>query len=245
MGTAEGPQFFVLPVRRMPTIHASPRTTLGRRVNGLRRTGAIPAVVYGRGVPSRAITVSGPDFARVYRAAGESTLLDLEVEGATPVKALIQDVAHDPVSGKLIHVDFHEVSMTEKIHTRIPLKFTGIAPAVKEVGGIVVKHFDHVNVEALASALVHEIAVDLASLVTITAAIRVADIKVPDGITLQHDPNEIVVSISEAAEEEVVATVTPATVEVVGAKKEAAATDEEGAGKKPEAKKPETKKPGK
>lgn len=227
----------------MPTIHATPRTALGRRVNALRRTGAIPAVVYGRGVSSRPITVSGPDFVRVYRTAGESTLLDLEVEGATPVKALIQEVAHDPVSGKPVHVDFHEVSMTEKIHTRIPLKFTGVAPAVKEVGGIVVKHFDHVNVEALASALVHEITVDLASLSSITAAIRIADLVVPVGITLQHDANEIVVSITEAAEEEAAAaTVTPASVEVVGAKKEAAATEEEGAGKKAEGKKPEASK---
>ncbi|MBI4449430.1 50S ribosomal protein L25 [Candidatus Uhrbacteria bacterium] len=226
----------------MPTIHALPRTALGRRVKGLRRTGAIPAVVYGRGVPSRAITVSGPDFTRVYRTAGESTLLDLEVEGVAPVKALIQEVAHHPVTGKPIHVDFHEVSMTETIHTRIPLKFTGVAPAVKEMGGIVVKHFDHVNVEALASALVHEIAVDLAPLSGMDSVIRIRDLIVPGGITLQHDADEIVVSITEAVEEEVATTTaTPATVEVVGAKKEPAA-EEEGAGKKPDAKKPEAKK---
>ncbi|MDP3771573.1 MAG: 50S ribosomal protein L25 [bacterium] len=226
----------------MPTIHASPRTALGRRVKRLRRTGAIPAVVYGRGVPSRAITVAGPDFVRVYRTAGESTLLDLEVEGVASVKALIQEVAHHPVSGKPIHVDFHEVSMTETIHTRIPLKFTGVAPAVKEVGGIVVKHFDHVNVEALASALVHEIVVGLAPLSGMDSVIRIRDLVVPEGIALQHDADEIVVSITEAVEEEAATTTaTPATVEVVGAKKEPAA-EEDATGKKSDAKKPEAKK---
>lgn len=210
------------------TLHAAPRTSLGRRAKRVRGEGSIPAVVYGRGVPAKPITVSGIEFSRAYRAAGESTLLDLTVGGAPPVKVLIQEVARDAVTSHPIHVDFHAVSMTEKIHTRIPLKFVGVAPAVKEVGGIIVKQFDHVEVDALASALVHEIEVDLAPLARIDDVIRFRDLRIPPGITLKHDPEEIVVSVTEVKEEEVVpaTTATPAAVEVVGAK----GKKEEGAG---------------
>lgn len=210
------------------TLHAEPRTLLGRRSSRLRRDGKIPAVVYGRETTSRPLTLSAAEFTRVYRDAGESTLLDLAVEGAPPVKALIQEVARDPLTGATIHIDFHEVSLTEKIHTRIPLQFIGIAPAVKDVGGVVVKQFDHVEVEALASALVHEIAVDLSSLTGLESVIRVRDLVVPEGIELQHESDEIIVSVTEVTEEEVapVAAASPDAVEVVGAKGKDEATAE-------------------
>lgn len=202
------------------TLQASPRTSLGRRAKRVRGEGSIPAVVYGRGVPATSITVSEIEFSRAYRAAGESTLLDLTVDGVPPVKVLIQEVARDAVTGHPIHVDFHAVSLTEKIHTRIPLKFVGVAPAVKEVGGIIMKQFDHVEVDALASALVHEIEVNLTSLARIDDVIRFRDLRVPPGITLKHDPEEIVVSVTEVTEEEAAPTavVAPEAVEVVAAK---------------------------
>lgn len=210
------------------TLRATPRTSLGRRARRVRVEGNIPAIVYGREMPAKPITVSGPEFSRAYRAAGESTLLDLAVEGAPSVKALIQEVARDPITSQPVHVDFHAVSMTEKIHTRIPLKFVGVAPAVKEVQGIIVKHFDHVEVEALASALVHEIEVALTPLVRINDVIRFRDLRVPSGITLKHDPEEIVVSVTEVTEEEAApaAAATPGAVEVVGAKGKEAVTGE-------------------
>ncbi|MBI4434874.1 50S ribosomal protein L25 [Candidatus Uhrbacteria bacterium] len=210
------------------TLRAAPRTSLGRRAQRVRGEGNIPAVVYGREMSSTPVTVSGQEFSRAYRAAGESTLLDLAVEGASVVKVLIQEVARHPITGHPIHVDFHAVSMTEKIHTRIPLKFVGVAPAVKEVGGIIVKQFDHVEVDALASALVHEIEVDLTPLARIDDVIRFRDLRVPPGITLKHDPEEIVVSVTEVTEEEVAPTpaAAPASVEVVGAKGKEGTTGE-------------------
>jgi large subunit ribosomal protein L25 len=228
------------------TLKAAPRTALGRRAKRVRGEGSIPAVVYGREVPAKSISVSGVEFSRVYKAAGESTLLDLSMDGALPMKVLIQEVALDPVSGHPVHVDFHAVSMTEKIHTRIPLKFVGIAPAVKEVGGIIVKQFDHVEVDALASALVHEIEVDLTPLARIDDVIRFRDLRVPTGITLKHDPEEIVVSVAEVKEEEVAPApaATPEAVEVVGTKgkkeegaAEAAAAEPKAGEKKKEEKK--------
>ncbi|MDO8599015.1 MAG: 50S ribosomal protein L25 [bacterium] len=213
------------------TLHAEPRTLLGRRSRRLRREGKIPAVVYGRETTPRPLTLSAAEFTRVYRDAGESTLLDLAVEGAPPVKALIQEVARDPLTSAPIHIDFHAVSMTEKIHTRIPLQFIGIAPAVKDVGGVVVKQFDHVEVEALASALVSAISVDLSLLTGLESVVRVRDLVVPAGIELQHEPDEIIVSVTEVTEEEVApVAASPETVEVVGAKGKDEATAEAAGG---------------
>ncbi len=221
------------------TLKAAPRTALGRRAQRVRTSGSIPAVVYGRELTPKPLSISGVEFARVYRSAGESTLVDLAVDGAPPMKTLIQEVARDPITGHPIHVDFHAVSMTEKLHTRIPLKFIGVAPAVKEVGGVIVKQFDHVEVDALASALVHEIEVDLTPLARLDDVIRFRDLRVPPGITLKHDPEEIVVSVTEVTEEEVAPTpsAAPESVEVVGAKgKEAKVGDAAGTDPKVEEK---------
>ena len=110
--------------------------------------------------------------------------------------------------------------MTEKIHARIPLRFVGVAPVVKDAGGVVVKQFDHVDVEALASALVPDITVDLSALIGLESAICIRDLVVPAGIELQHEPDEIVASVSEATEEAAALTAasTPEAVEVVGTK---------------------------
>lgn len=220
------------------TIHAVSRTLLKRRSGRLRREGNIPAVVYGRETAARPITVAASEFARAYRDAGESTLLNLEVDGGSPMRALIQDIAHDVVSGQPIHVDFRAVSMTEEIHAHIPLQFVGIAPIAKDVGGVIVKQFDHVEVKALASALVHAITVDISPLTTLESVIRIRDLVVPEGIKIQHAPDEIVVSVTEATEEEVVSApaASAASVEVVGAKGKEATTATEGAEPKAEEK---------
>src|SRR3990167_7287235 len=146
-----------------PKLHAEPRTALGRQVGALRRSGVLPAVVYGRNVPAQPIAVAATDFIRVHRTAGESTLIDLEVTGAAALHVLIQDIAYDAMRGVPTHVDFRAVSMTETIETHIPLHFVGIAPAVASGIGVLVKQLDRLDVEARPDALVHEITVDLAS----------------------------------------------------------------------------------
>lgn len=191
----------------------------------------LPAVVYGRSVSAQPLTLTAAEFLRVHRAAGESTLIDLDVAGATPLHVLIQDIAYDPVRGVPTHVDFRAVSMTETIETHIPLRFVGIAPAVASGTGVLVKQLDRLDVEARPDALVHEITVDLAPLAALDAAIHVRDLVIPPGITVRTRPDDVVALITElAAEEE--APAGPATVgevEVVGEKEKAAAEAAAGA----------------
>jgi large subunit ribosomal protein L25 len=201
----------------------------------------IPAVVYGRSVTPQPITVAANDFQRLHRVAGESTLIDLDVRGSAPLKALIQDVARNPMTGTVTHVDFRAVSMAEKITTRIPLRFVGVAPATATGTCVLVKHLDHLEVEALPDALVHEIVIDLASLVAMDSTIHVRDIVMPPGITVRTRLDDVVAAITELVVEEEVpvaaAATTAAEPEVVGKKGKdeaaaAAAPAEEGKGKK-------------
>ncbi len=187
-------------------LEAKLREIKGKAVAGLRRTGVMPAVVYGEGIASRNLSVDAKTFAKVYSQAGESTLVDLQVAGAAPIKVLIQDVAKHYLTMKPIHADFYQVSMTKKLTTEIPLKFIGESPAVKELGGVLVKNLQEVKVECLPQDLVHEIEVDLAFLKVFGDAIIISKIISPPGIRILNRQEEtVVLAQAPRADEEVVA----------------------------------------
>lgn len=177
------------------SLTAEQRDLLGKQTAGLRHRGLIPAVVYGHGAPNRALTVSASVFQKVWQAAGESTLVDLQVGSEPPVKAIIQDVQFDPASGKILHIDFHQVNMKEKVEVDVELSFVGEAPAVKELGGTLVKDHDTISVECLPQDLVKEIPVDVARLKTFDDVIRVQDLALPKGLELKSPSEDIVVHI--------------------------------------------------
>ncbi len=181
------------------TVEKREKTGTGASVV-LRDAGKLPGVVYGRTHASTAITVSLSDFEKVWKDAGESSVVTLTgAEGQTEV--LINDVDIDPVSGKPRHVDFYAVEKGKKVEVEIPLTFTGIAPAEKELGGIVIKVLHELSVEALPKDLPHEIVVDLSVLKDFESQILVKDIALPSGVTAVAEPEEVVVTVSHATEE--------------------------------------------
>lgn len=208
------------------TIQAQARSVLGKKVKALRKSGTLPAVLYGHGLASRSLIVSSAEFLRAYRSAGESTLIDLVVDGQVPVKVIIQDVQRHPVTQVLLHVDFHQVKMTEKLHAEIPLSFTGEAPAVKELGGVLVKNIDRVKVESLPGDLVHEVVVDVSTLKTLDDKVLIRNLPVPKGITVLERPDDVVCLVapprSEAELAELEEKVEEKVEEVEGVKKEEA-----------------------
>jgi large subunit ribosomal protein L25 len=177
------------------SLKTASRQVIGKAVKQLRKQGKIPAVLYGHNFQPLNLSVDYSMFEKVFNQAGESTLIDLTVDEKKPVKVLIQDYQFDPLSGQFIHVDFHQVRMDEKLHTKIELKFVGEAPAVKESAGILVTNIHALNIECLPQDLVHTIEVDLSSLKTFTDVIRVSDIKLPSGITVLNVPNDLVVLV--------------------------------------------------
>lgn len=179
------------------SLHAETRSETGKRVKWLRRKNFIPGVLYGHGITPRTVSVGKIPFVKLYRASGASSLVDLAIDEGQPVKVLIQDVQVDPLRGDVIHIDFREVRMDEKIETDIALRFVHEAPAVKELGGILVKNITHLKVRCLPSALVHEIPVSLALLKTFTDKIHVHNIPLPPDIEVLTPRDEIVALVEE------------------------------------------------
>ena len=205
-------------------LQVSSRKLLGKRVRHLRKQGVLPANIFGHGVGSRSVQVESAAFRTALGKAGTNTLVALKVDGETPVMALIRGVQRNPVNSRLLHADFYEVSMTEKIRLSVPLAFTGEAPGVVTLGGILLRNLERVEIECLPGDLVHSIPVDVSVLTEVGSALYVKDLKVGAAVTILADPEELVVKIVPPAKEEVVAAVEEAVgaaeVEVVSKKKE-------------------------
>jgi large subunit ribosomal protein L25 len=141
-------------------------------------------------------------FNKLYKEAGESTLIDLKIDETAPVKVLIQEVEADPLTGKLAHVDFRQIKMTEKIKVDALLKFIGEAPAVKELGGTFVHSMEKIEIECLPQDLVHEIEIDLSVLKTFEDRIHIKDLKVPSGVKILSDMNATIAAVEAPLTEE-------------------------------------------
>ena len=159
-------------------IEANTREINGKQVRGLRAEGFIPAVLYGHGVPTKQLTVAKKDFDKIYRVAGESTIVLLKVGPETAVNVLIHEIQRDNVSDLISHIDFYQVKMTEKLTATVPLKFIGVPSAVKELGGTLMHPMSEVEVKSLPADLPHEIEVDVSGLSGFDQVVRVSDLKV-------------------------------------------------------------------
>jgi large subunit ribosomal protein L25 len=183
------------------TINAAKRTVSGKPVNKIRKQGKIPAVVYGHKTESTNLEVNALEFAKAFRQAGESTIVNLSVEGQnTPV--LIHDVHHHYLTEQPIHVDFYAVNMTEKLTATVVLHFIGESQAVKALGGTLAKNLAEVEVECLPADLPPFLEVDISGLNTFEDVIRVSDLKVSDKVEIKASPEEVVVRVDAPRSEE-------------------------------------------
>lgn len=189
----------------MTELKAKSRTELGRKVGALRRAGFLPAVIYGEGVPSQSIAVLYKDFEKVYKEAGESTLVKLDVDGKA-YNVLIHDIAHHPLKGTSLHADFYAVRMDKEIRAKVLVEFIGESPAVKSEGGILVKVLKEIEVEALPQNLPHELKADLSKLDILQSRLLVKDIPLPEGVKVHVDPEEVVALVEPPRTDEELAT---------------------------------------
>ena len=182
-------------------LKAQIRKDTGRKLKTLREKGFIPAVVYGPGHKSNSIQLDYGNFKKVFEEAGESTLIKLKIDEHAK-NVLIHDVSIDPVDGKFIHVDFYQVVMDKIIKTHVPLVFEGEAPAVKNLGGVLMKNLTELEIEALPKNLPHEIKVDISFLDSFDKHIRVKDLNLPEGVKILEKFEELVVSVIPPRSEE-------------------------------------------
>jgi large subunit ribosomal protein L25 len=166
-------------------LKAETRTAVGRSAaRKLKAQGRIPAIVYGGKNKPQPLQVSARDVnAMLSHASGENILVELEIAGEKSNRtALVQEIQHSPVGGAILHIDFHAVSMDEKIHAEVPLEAVGIANGVKNFGGLLEQALKTLAVECLPRDLPDRITVDVSNL-NIGDSIHVRDIQMPNGVT--------------------------------------------------------------
>lgn len=171
----------------------------------IRKAGKMPAVFYGKKEASTPIMISYSDFERTLKEAGESTIINLNGDGID-VDVLIHEIDADPVTDKPRHADFYAIEKGKKIEIDVPLEFVGVAPAVKTLGGVLVKVMHEIKIEALPKDLPQKIEVDISSLNTFEDVIIAKDLKLPNGVEIKENQEEVIVSVYEPKDEVVEST---------------------------------------
>lgn len=184
----------------MLTLKAEIRDTKTKPAN-IRSAGQIPAVFYGRKVASTPISIPKTDFLKVWKEAGESSVITLDMSDGNNKESLIHDVDLDPVTGAPRHADFYVFEKGHKVEVSLPIEFDGVSPAVKDLGGVLVKVIHELKVEAMPKDLPHNIVIDISGLLNFGDQILAQDIKLPNGIELKINPEDVVATVSAPREE--------------------------------------------
>jgi len=185
-------------------LQAQERKVLGKKVKKLRKSGQLPGHVFGKAVDGENVAVSQKDFLKTFHQAKETGLVDLKIGTASVRPVLIRDVQYDPINSQPIHIDFYQVDLTEKVKVPVPLVLIGEQPeAVHLEEAIVLQTLNEVEVEALPEDLVEKIEVDISQLKAIDDAITVGQLQYDrEKLTIQADPEEIVVKLAPAVSAE-------------------------------------------
>src|SRR4051812_7218001 len=186
------------------TLAAEHREVTGKKVAALRRTGRLPAVVYGHGIDSSSVSIDAHEFEQLRRHSGPNALVDLSVDGAKASPVLVSAVQVHPVNRKTLHVDLFLVRMTEELTVDVPLVATGESPAVANQGGTLLHPIESVRIRALPDHLPQSIEYSVESLTDFDATIHVRDLTIPGDVTLLTDGEEIIAKVQPPRVEEVV-----------------------------------------
>jgi large subunit ribosomal protein L25 len=176
------------------------------KAQALRKAGFVPAVFYGKSEASTPISIPMVDFLKVWKQAGESSVVSLETPDGT-LESLIHEVDFDAVTGQACHADFYVFEKGHKVEVEVPLEVVGVSPAVKDMSGMLVRVLHTLKIEAMPKDLPHNLTIDISSLVDFTSQILAKDIPLPSGVELKVGPEEVVMLVSaprEEKEEEVV-----------------------------------------
>lgn len=184
------------------TLQAKTREEKGRATDALRAESLVPAVVYGVDTEPQSITVDQNSFVKTYKQAGESSIIELKVDEKKILHVLIQDYQLNALTDDVMHIDFRSVDMSKPIDAVVDLEFIGDAPAVKALGGTLMRTRDSLSINCLPKDLVRTIHVDLTKLATFDDVIHVSDLDIPEGITVEEDEALTIASVAEPRTEE-------------------------------------------
>lgn len=199
-------------------LHASNRDSLGKKVRFLRRKGITPIHLFGHNVESLALQCETMQLKKVLAQAGKTKIISFIPDKAKrPRNVVVRNIQRDPITGELLHVDFYQVSMAEKIKVEVPIVPVGEAPALNIKENMLLQELSNLTIECLPDKIPARIEMDLSSLAEADQAIHVRDLPLSEGVTVLTDPEHLVVKISrrrgEKEEEEVEKVGVTATVE--------------------------------
>ncbi len=200
-----------------------PREVLGKKVSRLRRGGLTPANIYGHNVESKAIQVSTDDLRHVLHTAGRNEIVYLMLDSGEPRPVFVRDVQRNPVSDAILHVDFYQISLKEKVRLDVAIHLVGLSPAVDTLGGILVHALDRVSVEALPADAPSFLEIDVSVLEHIDQSLHVSDLRAPESVTILSDGDLVVAKVAPPAVE----IVEEVVEEEVPVEEQAAAAEEE------------------
>lgn len=212
------------------TLSLEPRSILGKKVKRLRRSGILPATVYGKGIEPIAVQVDARSFNQVYRRAGRTSLVELQIAGRQPLAAFIHALQRHPVTRDIIHADFRAVDLSQEVEVAVPLHIEGESPLVESGEAVLNQVLNAVEIRALPSNIPAHITVDISGLDAFDKSIHVRDLALPPGVTLVTPGDELVVSLAHtriAEEEEAPAEETTAEPELVRERREPKEEEEE------------------
>jgi len=181
---------------------AKSRAEKGRKTNKGRKIGQVPAVVYGKGIESQPLWVDTLEFRRLVKKFGESVVIDLVINDKDERNVIIHEVQKDPVKNNIIHLDFYQVNMKEKIETEVEFIFIGESEAVKAMGGVLVKSMDHVKVKCLPADLPSHIDVDISKITNFEEHIIIKDLNISDKVEIEADLETVVALVAPPRTEE-------------------------------------------
>ena len=186
-------------------LNATRRTEIGKGVSRLRKSGRVPAVIFGHGIESIPVSLDAHEFDHIRRTIHSNTIIELKIDGKEKQRVLVNGIQIDPRYRRLLHVDLFALISGEEVTVDIPLHATGESFAVFRLGGTLLHTVDRVKVRALPENLPESLDFSIESLMDFEMAIHLRDLELPEGITLLSDPDEGVAKVAapHAAEVEV------------------------------------------
>ena len=196
-------------------LEAEIRKIVGKKVKKLRSEGIIPANLFGKDIKSTSLQVTGDKFRKIFRKAGETSVVEIAFDKKIE-PALIHKVQKDPVTDKIIHIDFQKVNLKEKITAHVPLVLIGESPAEKSGTGLILQTINELEIESLPGDIPHQIEVDISKLGEIGETVHIKDLKIDrEKVEVKNESEDVVVTVQNAEmKEEPIEEEAPAPEEV-------------------------------
>ncbi|MCL4393108.1 50S ribosomal protein L25 [Patescibacteria group bacterium] len=205
-------------------INAQKRILTGKKVSSLRKEGLLPAGVYGIS-GNISIAIDKKEFLNIFKKTHYTQIINLLLDNK-PHNVLVSEIQTHPVNEEVLHVSFHEISLSKKVEAEVPIEIEGIAPAIKVYGGVLVQNFHHIEIISLPNKIPNSIKIDISKLEEIGDSITFKDLLLPEGTELtkmeEDEFENAIVTISPPQEEEIEETeeISPEDVEVIKEKEE-------------------------